>query len=215
MRQVPSIRGWTFDQVVLIYGLTLLARSLSSLTTSNLWTLGHVYIQPGDFDRFLLRPIDPLCAVLVQGGGYAGLGDLLVGLVLVWHATLALHLSLTPLLVGYLLLAVVSGGAIFAGLVLIAAVPVFWLTDAAPLIGAVTELHQFARYPLSIYNRGVQGLLTWLVPYGFASFYPASYLLHRGAGPLAWLAPVVAAASLLVGYRFWNIGLRHYSSTGS
>jgi len=215
MRRIPSIHGWTFDQVVLIYGLTLLARSLSSLTTSNLWPLGHVYIQPGDFDRFLLRPVDPLFAVLVQGTGYNGLGDLLMGAVLVGHAIVVLHLQLTPLLVLYLLLAVVSGGGIFAGLVLIAAVTVFWLTDAAPLLGAVNELQQFARFPLTIYNRGIQALLTWLVPYGFASYYPAGYLLHRGAGVLAWAAPVMAAALLLLGYRFWNIGLRHYTSTGS
>jgi ABC-2 type transport system permease protein len=58
-------------------------------------------------------------------------------------------------------------------------------------------------------------LLTWLVPYGLASFYPASFLLGRQAGLLAWASLPVSAVLLLVGYRFWLFGLRHYTSTGS
>jgi ABC-2 type transport system permease protein len=58
-------------------------------------------------------------------------------------------------------------------------------------------------------------LITWLIPYGFASFYPASYLLGRDVGRLAFMGPVVAAVLLLIGYRTWLFGLRHYSSTGS
>ena len=58
-------------------------------------------------------------------------------------------------------------------------------------------------------------LLTWLIPYGFTSFYPASYLTGRSLGWLAWLAPLVAAILLLIGYQVWKFGLRHYAGTGS
>jgi ABC-2 type transport system permease protein len=54
-----------------------------------------------------------------------------------------------------------------------------------------------------------------MIPYGFASFFQGSYLLGRDVGVLAWLGPVVAAVLLLIGYRTWLFGLRHYSSTGS
>ena len=80
---------------------------------------------------------------------------------------------------------------------------------------SVFEMHEFAKFPLSIYPRSIGILLTWLVPYGFASFYPASHLLGRDVGALAWLGPPVAALLLLLAYRVWNLGLRHYASTGS
>jgi ABC-type uncharacterized transport system permease subunit len=47
------------------------------------------------------------------------------------------------------------------------------------------------------------------------SFDPASDLLGRDVGVLAWIGPVVAAFLLLIGCRFWLFGLRHYANTGS
>ena len=73
----------------------------------------------------------------------------------------------------------------------------------------------FPGCPNLIHGQGVRFLLTWIIPYGFASFYPASYLLGRNVGPLAWLGPVVAALLLGVSYRVWQFGLRYYSGTGS
>ncbi len=79
----------------------------------------------------------------------------------------------------------------------------------------VFNTNDFAKYPLTIYHKSIEILMTWLIPYGFASFYPASFLLGRDVGMLAWLGPVVAIVLLMIGYRFWLFGLRHYSGTGS
>ena len=57
--------------------------------------------------------------------------------------------------------------------------------------------------------------MTWVIPYGFASYYPASYLLGREIGGMAWAGMGVAVVMLVVGYRWWLFGLRHYASTGS
>jgi ABC-2 type transport system permease protein len=66
-----------------------------------------------------------------------------------------------------------------------------------------------------MYNRGISVLLTWIIPFGFASFYPASYILDRDVGLLAWAGVVIAVVLLVLGYRFWLFGLRHYTGTGS
>jgi ABC-2 type transport system permease protein len=115
----------------------------------------------------------------------------------------------------YLIVAVLSGGAIFIALNLITATSAFWIVESIPVTQIVFNTHQFAKYPLSIYHRNIGLLLTWVIPYGFASFYPASYLLGRDVGALAWLGPAVAAGLLFLGYRVWQFGLRHYASTGS
>jgi ABC-2 type transport system permease protein len=76
-------------------------------------------------------------------------------------------------------------------------------------------MNGFAKYPLNIYHSGIRILLTWLIPYGFVSFYPASRMLGRDVGIMAWLSPVVAGVLMLAAYRVWLFGLRHYSGTGS
>jgi ABC-2 type transport system permease protein len=215
MAQVPSLNGWRYDEVLLVYGMLAMAKAITYMVADNLWTLGRQYIQTGGFDRFLVRPIDPLFHLLADRFDHQGIGHFAVGLVLVVKAISALSLPVTPWLLLYLVVGVLSGGAIFIALNLITCVSAFWIMDSVPVTRVVFELHEFAKYPLSMYNRTISTMLTWLIPYGFASFYPASYLVGRDVGALAWAGPLVAATLLLLGYRLWLFGLAHYQGTGS
>jgi ABC-2 type transport system permease protein len=159
--------------------------------------------------------VDPLFHLLADRFCHDGLGHFLVGAALVAQATAALHFNWTPLTMLYLVVAVLSGGAIFISLNLITATTAFWIIESIPITQIIFNNHEFAKYPLSIYHQNIRILLTWIIPYGFASFYPASYLLGRDVGALAWLGPVVAGVLLVVSYRVWLFGLRHYSGTGS
>lgn len=215
MRQIPSLNGWSFDEVLLIYGLLTMGESITHMFADNLWTIGWNYIRSGDFDRFLVRPIDPLFHLLADRFCHDGIGNFITGMALVVIAMRDLHIPLSIPHFAYVLMAVLSGGIIFIALNLLTATSAFWITESIPVTQIVFNMNEFAKYPLSIYNSAIRILLTWLIPYGFVSFYPASFLLGRDIGLMAWLSPVVAAALLLISYRVWLFGLRHYSSTGS
>ncbi len=215
MRQIPDLNGWSYDEVLLIYGLLTLAKSLNHMFADNLWTIGWNYVRSGDFDRFLVRPIDPLFHLLADRFCHDGIGNFLVGAALVAKSSAALGIAWTPQHLSYLALAVLSGGAIFIALNLITATSAFWIIESIPVTQIIFNTHEFAKYPLTIYHRSIGLLMTWLIPYGFASFYPANYLLGRDVGLLAWIGPVMALALLFLSYRVWLIGLRHYSGTGS
>jgi ABC-2 type transport system permease protein len=215
MSQVPSLNGWSFDEVLMVYGLITLSKSINHMFADNLWTIGRQYIRSGNFDRFLVRPIDPLFHLLADRFCHDGVGNFLVGLVLVGKASTALGIAWTMPNLAYLLLAVLTGGVIFIALNLLTATSAFWIMDSIPLTQIIFNTHEFARFPLTIYSRGINVVLTWLIPYGFASFYPASHLMGRDVGGLAWAGPLVAAVFLWVAYRFWLFGLKHYGSSGS
>lgn len=215
MRQIPNLNGWSFDEVLLIYGLITLSKSINHMFADNLWTIGRAYIRTGGFDRFLVRPIDPLFHLLADRFCHDGIGNFLVGSVLVAKSSAALGIVWTPANLLYLVVAVLSGGLIFIALNLLTCVSAFWIMDSVPVTRVVFDNHLFAQYPLTIYPRAIGIWLTWLIPYGFASFYPASHLLGRDIGLLAWLGPVVALILIVAAYRFWLFGLQHYSGTGS
>lgn len=215
MQQIPSFNGWSFYELLLIYGLITLSKSINHMFADNLWTVGRIYIRSGQFDRFLVRPLDPLFHLIADRFCYDGVGNFLVGLVLLGTALSGLRLALTPVTALYLIIATLSGGLIFIALNLLTCVSSFWIMDSVPVTRAVFDNHLFAQYPLSIYPKAIGIWLTWVIPYGFASFYPASYVLGREVGALAWLGPVVAVVLLIVAYRVWVFGLRHYSGTGS
>ena len=214
MRQVPSLNGWTLEEVLLIYGLVILSRSFSHMFTENLWVVGH-YIRDGGFDRFLVRPINPLFQILAERLDSDGVGNFLVGLALVLSAGRTLGIFHSAFNVIYLAMAVLSGGVIFFALNLITSASAFWIIESIPVSAAVFENYLFAHYPLTIYPRAINWMLTWVIPYGFASFYPASFVLGRNIGLMAWLSPLVAAVLVVIGYRLWGVGLRHYAGTGS
>lgn len=215
MAQVPSLNGWSLDQVLLVYGLLTLSKSINHMFADNLWTIGLHYIRTGGFDRFLVRPIDPLFHLLADRFCHDGIGNFLVGVVLVARSAAALGIIWTPANLITLVVGVLTGGAIFIALNLITATSGFWIMDSIAVTQVVFNMHEFAKFPLSIYPRAISILMTWLIPYGFASFYPASRLLGLDLGTLAWAGPFVAAALLLIAYRVWQFGLRHYWSTGS
>ena len=215
MSQVPSLNGWSYAEVLLIYGLVTLAKSINHMFADNLWTLGRTYIRSGGFDRFLVRPINPLFHLLADRFCQDGVGNFLVGLALVLKSSISLHIPWTLPNLLMLLVSVVSGGLIFISLNLLTCVASFWIVDSVPITRLVFDNHLFAQYPLTIYPKAIGILLTWIIPYGLASFYPASYLLGRDLGWVAWLAPIAAILLLLIAYRFWVFGLRHYNSTGT
>jgi ABC-2 type transport system permease protein len=215
MRQIPSLNGWSLNEILLIYGLLTLAKSINHMFADNLWTFGWAYIRSGQFDRFLVRPIDPLFHLLADRFCHDGIGNFLVGAGLVAVAWAGLAIPVTALSLAYVAVAVISGGLIFIALNLMTAVSAFWILNSIPVTQVVFNTHEFAKYPLAIYPQAVGVLLTWVIPYGFASFYPASFLMGRDVGALAWLGLPVAALLAIASYRFWLFGLRHYAGAGS
>jgi ABC-2 type transport system permease protein len=215
MRQIPSLNGWSFDEVILIYGLVTLSKSINHMFADNLWTIGRSYIRTGGFDRFLVRPIDPLFHLLADRFCHDGIGNFIVGAILVARSSATIGIVWTPANLVYVVVAVISGGMIFIALNLLTCVSAFWIMDSVPITRVVFDNHLFAQFPLTIYPKAIGIFLTWLIPYGFASFYPASYLLGREIGPLAFLGPVIAVVLMLIAYRFWLFGLGHYTGTGS
>ena len=125
MSQIPDLNGWKFDEVLLIYGLLTLAKSINHMFADNLWTLGRDYIRTGNFDRFLVRPIDPLFHLLADRFCHDGIGNFVVGTALVAYSTNQLAISWTPFSLFYIAVSVISGGVIFIALNLITATSSF------------------------------------------------------------------------------------------
>ncbi len=214
MSQVPSLNGWSLPEVMLIYGLLIFSRACTQMFTERIWVLGF-YIRYGEFDRLLVRPINPLFHLLSDGFNTEAVGTFLLGGTLIVTTGRALGIFASPFNIIYLVVAIASGAVIFFAVNLITGVSAFWIIDSIPVMGAVFENYLFAHYPLTIFPKLVQVTLTWLIPYAFASFYPASFLLGRDVGPLVWISPLIAVGLLVLGYRLWLVGLRRYESTGS
>lgn len=78
-QHIPSLEGWTFQEIAFIYGFSLIPKGLDHLFFDNLWALGQCLVRKGEFDKYLTRPINPLFHILVETFQIDALGELLVG----------------------------------------------------------------------------------------------------------------------------------------
>ena len=71
------------------------------------------------------------------------------------------------------------------------------------------------------YTKGVRLVLTFLLPYAFMNYFPATFLLHKTETALnlspqvGLLTPIIGATWFALSYAFWRTGLKHYQGTGS
>ena len=215
MEHVPSLSGWGFDEIVLIYGLLTTCFGVSSWFHNSFWMIFFRYIRQGRLDCVLTRPIDPLLHLTADEFDIKAFGDVMIGAALVIHSLLALKVHWSMLQVGYLLISILSGAVIFYSLTVISAVPSLFMIPSWSITFSIFKNFEFAKYPLNVFPRVIIFLVTWIIPYGFASYYPAGYLLGRNTGVAPWIGLLVAAFFLFMARRLWNFGLRHYSGSGS
>ena len=115
---------------------------------------------------------------------------------------------------------VFSATAVIFGVFLALMAVSFWMTDRVGLLPPVYNLMAFARYPLPIYQSAwVRVVLSVVLPFGFAAFYPATFFM--GAGPAEafrlefMITPLVGLLTFGIGYAVWARGVKRYESTGT
>jgi ABC-2 type transport system permease protein len=214
--RAPRLKGWRFEEVLFLYGFSLIPYGMFNVLSLNLYDFGNNYIMEGKFDRVLLRPISSLFQVLFEVFRIESLQEIITGSVVVWYAASRLHIHWSAL--DFIMMATwaVSGGVIYVSVFLFLSTFSFWFEDRIGIHPPFWNLIAFGRYPLSIYSGFIQFTLSWIIPFGFASFYPSAWMLGRtDFARYTPLAPLVAAVCLTLAILSWNFGSRRYTSTGS
>ena len=105
---------------------------------------------------------------------------------------------------------------IYTGVKLITSSIAFWTKRSGSITYMFYMVNDFAKYPTTIYNRFIRGIITYIIPFAFTAFYPASYFI-RGGSALFCIGGTVLMATVLmaVGILVWNLGVRAYESAGS
>ena len=213
---VQSLRGWSYHEILFIYGFSLLPKGLDHLFCDNLWNVGYWIVRKGEFDKYLTRPINTLLIVTVEEFQVDAFGKLIVGTALIVTSLMHIHLPFVWYDIPLALIAILFGTLIYVAIKTIFGSIAFWTKRSGHILEAVYNLNQFSQYPVSIYSRAVRGAVTYIIPFALTSYYPASYLLRHTQPVFSILAPVVAAVILLVIALFlWHKGLGAYESAGS
>ena len=214
--KIPRLQDWSFNEVMFLYGFSLIPLGFFNVVSWNLYEFGELYIIEGRFDRVLLRPVSTLFQVIFEKFRLESLQEVVTGVAVISVCTQRLHLQWHAGDYAWLIFMVVCGSAIYLAVFLILTAVSFWFEDRVGIVPPVFNMLNFGRYPLTIYNVFIQFLLSWIIPFGFASFYPTTHFLGRQAfTPYFHLVPLVAAGFFALAIFVWNRGVANYSSTGT
>ncbi|MFK7692695.1 ABC transporter permease [Paenibacillus sp. HJGM_3] len=215
-QKIPHIHGWTYWEVAFIYGIVILNEGISGFFFNGVWVIGGL-VNKGEMDRILVRPVSPLLQVFTSTLGLGGTGSILIGILIVVQAIHHLQLEWTIFKIAMFILLTLSAVVIRVSILLAACSQTFWTGSTnTSFAHTVHTLSEFSRFPVTIYNLGVQALITIVVPYAFISFYPAAYLYGKEPwGAYGLLSLVVALYTACLAYWIFRRGLRRYESTGN
>ena len=215
-----SLRGWQLPEIALFYGMVGIAFAIAEAVGRG-FDLFPNLIKAGDFDRLLLRPRSTAFQVAAQEVQLMRVGRFSQALVVLlwamWHRAGSWTLPQITLL----LMSIAGGACLFYGLFVLQATLAFWTVESLEIMNTVTYGGtETAQYPLSIYNPWFRRFFTFVIPLACINYLPSRVLLPAApaaVGPIwaAWLAPFVGMVFLLLSFRLWNLGVRHYCSTGS
>ena len=204
--QLPTLQGWTFEQVMTLYGIVAFGFGLANVVFGNSFLVAGTIVR-GDLDYYLALPADPLVHLLVSRMSISAWGDMAFGLTMFLVAAPE-RWSQLPL---FLLLGLLAA-LIFVAFGVIAGSLAFWVGNADHLASQmVNAILTFSLYPVEIFPGMVQWLLYTLIPAALVGSLPASLLSDFRWWRLAILVAFTAGLVLLARAVFRR-GLRRYES---
>jgi ABC-2 type transport system permease protein len=216
-----QVKGWSFGEVALFYGLINITFSIADLLTRGFDVFGTDFVRTGAFDRVLLRPRSATLQLIGYEIRLSRFGRMLQGLVVLIVATRLAPVHWDPIAVAIAVWAVAGGVALFAGILILQATLAFWTIESLEAVNILTYGGvQAAQYPLNIYAGWFRRVLTFGVPLACVAYYPVLAILQRPdpLGAPDWilpLTPLAGFAFLALAFLAWRAGMARYASTGS
>ena len=214
--KIPSIQGWTLEQMLFIYEFAQIPRGIDHLLTDNLWMVGWQMVIRGTFDKYMLRPMNIFFQIVCEKVQFDAMGELLVGVFFVGRAVTHGVVRVTFLNVFWFLVSVIAGSVIYTSVKLILASLAFWVKDSSPLMTTAYDVADFAKYPVEIYAKPIRIVLMTILPFAFVAYIPATFFLTDAN---IWKTIVaecgVAAVFWVFAYGLFRKGLEIYESAGN
>ncbi|HEX6756274.1 MAG TPA: ABC-2 family transporter protein [Mycobacteriales bacterium] len=217
--QVPRVSGFSFAEVVLIFGLGAVAFALADLVVGSVDGVSR-HVREGSFEVFMLRPLSPLGQLAVGEVQLRRLGRLVVAAAALVLALARVEVGWTPARVGLLLVAPLSGAVLFGAFFVASGALSFWLVDGSEVGNALTYGSGYvSQWPVAVLGPVLGRFFTFVVPTAFISYLPVVAILGRDEplglpSWLPWATPLATAWAVLAAGLLWRAAVRHYTGAG-
>lgn len=202
----PVLRGWTLEDVVVLWAGVTVSFGLVMGLTANAVRIPALVVQ-GQLDYYLALPKNVLLHLLVSQVRLVNFGDVLFG-----PAVLLVMVDMTFAKWLVFGTTTILSAMVILGFFVLAGSLTFYLGNSDALSGQlVGAMLHFATYPTTIFDQGVKFLLFTLLPAGFVSTLPVELVRAFEWGKFLQL---MGGAALFLGLAIvvFHRGLKRYES---
>lgn len=203
--QVPTVRGWDSQRVLLLFAVLTTAAGLVLGLLANSRRIPDL-VADGALDEALTLPVVPLPYLLIRRVDAVNLGDLGFGLVL-----FAATGHPTPERTAVYVLGSLIGAVLLASFLVAAGSLVFFTGRGEPGSLGLHAILLLAAYPADIFGGTAKALLYTAVPAAFVAAVPAGLIDDPDALDALGLLGAAGAFAVLAWLTF-TLGLRRYAS---
>ena len=213
-KNTDNLAGWNFEQILLLYGVTLISIAIVDFCFDTLYDIGPKYIREGDFDKILLRPVHPLISIIGSSYEFTSVGYFGLGLFLTINMLIKLAIPITFLLIAKIIFFSIIGAMIIGAIMIVFSISSFWTYKSNEVIWTFFKVYTFTQYPIDIYNGFIKFLINFILPYTFVAYYPTMNYLGIDKY-MIYLSPLIAIILWIIAINVWNWALKKYRSTGN
>lgn len=207
-----SFPGWSVYEALLIQSIFLLAKGIAFPFFFGIVWNTIERVRDGVFDLLLIKPKSVLFMAIVTGFDSEDLGKLCGGITL-------FVLSISRIPAPGILEWVQFGALFFVALVvlfgfalILAGLGIVWIGNFR-VYEIFFSITNFGMYPAALFSKGLQTLITVIIPIAILGFIPATALLGK---PATGTLEAVGSGIIFFGvsFLFWHWMLKKYSSAG-
>lgn len=214
--KIPNLNGWTLSQLIFIYGFAQIPRGIDHLFTDNIWLVAWRMVVNGDFDRYMLRPMNVFFQIICEKLQPDAVGELLIGTILIIMSLSKGIVIVDGMHIVMFIVSIIAGAVIYMSIKLLFASLSFWIKRSGPFLQVAYEMADFAKYPVEIYSKPIQFILTFVIPFAFVAYFPASYfLIQKSALTTVGIECLIAVILSILAYSIFKIGISKYESAGN
>lgn len=211
----PAIKGWTYYEILFMYGFTLISLTPVQCLFDNNWNL-RSYVYSGDFIKYCFRPINLFFYYQSEVFDIKGIGQLITGIVTLIYCWNKLNIELSFYTMILIVVFLLSSSLFMIAIMNFAAATCFWIVNSGHVMVLAFKFKDYSKYPVKIYGVFFRFIFTFIIPISFISYYPSLIFLTPDDVPaLSWLSPLFGGIIFFISYKFWCYGAIKYDGTGS
>lgn len=209
------IGGWSEEQMMIFIGSYLLVDAINmTIFSTNMWWLPF-YINRGDLDYYLIRPVSPLYFLSLREFSANSFINLLIALGFFSYTILSYSAPWEIYRLLGLIALLLNGTLIYYCIQMIMIIPVFWTQSSRGFIDLFYTLGLAMERPDKIFRGWIRVLFTFILPFALIASFPARYFIEGLDQVSAWQLTAVTLILWLLMLTLWKMGLRNYSSASS